>query len=414
MQLTSWIAFRYLLSRRSGRFAPLLTITAVASVATGMLSFIVVMSVMQGFRAELAERLLGFGAHITLVRGAGAEEIDRDGLEGILAKLPVRDASPFVQGEVIALSEATGELSALGARVRGIDPGAPGAMGKVDFYFPEGSAGPASMEPDGRGIAGAVIGSDVVSSLSVHPDFNDEIDLVAPLAEVTPSGELGPNKRRLRVAGVFRTGVFEYDGKYILVPLAEASKLLGEQAEEGWFIRLKETGEVPAILSKIRERLPEGWSGEGWHEQNRKLFAALKLERVAMGGVLVMVLAIASFAVVGVVLLITAAKRKDIAILESIGMTPRGIGRVFLLHAAFIGAAGSAVGLAAGLAACFAMERWPIRLPASYYLDYLPVEASPWISAAVALGGVAIAIISAAIPVRQAIKLNPVEVIRYE
>ena len=409
-----WIASRYLFSKRSGRFAPLLTTTAIASVAVGMLALILVMSVMRGFRTELAERLLGFGAHITLTRGAGAEDLGREPLEGLLEGLGPHESSPFVQGEVIAQSEASGELSAQGARVRGLEPAALDSMRRVKVYFPEGSEGASSLISRAGQPAGAVIGSDMVSQLSIHPDFSDELDLIAPLAEVMPSGELGPNSRRFRVAGLFRTGVFEYDGKYILVGLSEAKRLLGEQAEEGWFIKLEDATDVSAALSVIRPRVPQGWSAEGWHEQNRKLFEALKLERVAMGGVLVMVLLIASFAIVGVVLLLTAAKRKDIAILESMGMTMRDIRRVFLLHAAFIGAAGSATGLAAGLIICGAIERWPISLPDSYYLDYLPVEVGAPSAVAFALIGVVVAVLAAFFPVRQAVKQNPVEMLRYE
>ena len=414
MHLPSWIASRYLLSKRAGRFAPLLTATAVASVAIGMLALILVMSVMRGFRAELADRLLGLGAHVTLVQEAGAGAMDRAEVEGLFAGEAVRDATPFVQGEVIAQSDASGELAAQGARVRGVDPAELEGMRKVAFYFPEGGQGFEALAPAGGGLSGAVVGSEIVAQLSVHPDFRDHITLIAPLAELSPSGELGPNQRRFTVAGLFRSGIFEYDSKMVFVALAEAEKLLGEQAERGWFVQLADAGRVPAALAKVRARLPDGWRAEGWHEQNRKIFEALKLERIAMGGVLFMVLAIASFAIVGVVLLITAAKRKDIAILRSIGMTPRGIGRVFVLHAAFIGAAGSAIGGAAGLAVCAAVERWPIRLPDSYYLDVLPVEVNVPAAVAFALVGVAVAVLAALYPVRQAMRFNPVEVIRYE
>ncbi|MFH0799782.1 MAG: ABC transporter permease [Pseudomonadota bacterium] len=414
MNFTTWVALRYLMSRRAGRYAPLLTATAVASVALGMLALILVMSVMRGFRQELASRLLGFNAHITLSRSADAGPLARDDVEALVPKSKLRDAAPFVQGEIIAQSAASGELLAQGARVRGIEPDWLGAMGKVRFYFPEDSAGFDSLKALPGGLPGAIIGNEVVAQLSVHPDFGDRVDLVAPLAEVGPTGELTPNERRFAVTGVFLSGVFDYDSKYILVALSEAKRLLGEQAEEGWQIRLTDAANVAGILSSMKAKLPAGWKAEGWNEQNRKLFAALKLERTAMAGVLIMVMLIASFAIVGVVLLLTAAKRKDIAILEAIGLTERGVGRIFIAHAALIGAAGSLIGLVAGLGICFALERYPIRLPASYYLDWLPVDTNPVAAVAFALVGVAIAVVSSIYPVRQAMKLSPVEVLRYE
>lgn len=417
MNLSSWIASRYLLSKRAGRFAPLLLATAVASVAIGMLALVVVMSVMRGFRAELADRLLGFSAHVTLTRGADSAELSKMEAASLFAPLPLRDVAPFVQGEVIAQSGVAGDLLAQGARVRGVEPDELGAMRRVDYYFPEGSEGFASLSSHlgkGRTFPGAIIGGEIVTQLSVHPDFGDVLTLIAPLAEVLPSGELGPNKRMVDVAGIFHTGIFEYDSKYIIVSLEEAGRLLGQQAEGGWFIRLDDPDRVDEAIALAKGRLPEGWRVIGWNEQNRKLFSALRLERIAMGGVLLMVLLIASFSIVGVVLLVTAAKRKDIAILQSLGMTPRAIGRVFILYAAFIGAAGSSIGLAGGMALCLALQRWPVRLPASYYLDWLPVEVAPLLAVLFALAGVAIAVAAAVIPVRQAMRLDPVEVIRYE
>lgn len=416
MNLTLSIAFRYLRSRRQGRYAGLLTATAVLSVAIGMLAFILVMSVMRGFRSELADRLLGFNAHITIARDAGALELSKGDLEQLLSPYKIRDLAPFVQGEVIAQSTAAGELLAQGARVRGVEPGLLGAMNRVDFYFPEDGEGIEALGEthQGKALPSAIVGNEVVTQLSVHPDFGDLIQLTAPLAEVSPGGEVIPNVRRFEVTGVFRAGVYEYDSRYILISIADARRLLGLQGEEGWLVRLEEMSDVSSVLADLKEKLPDGWSAIGWNEQNKKLFAALKLERIAMGGVLLMVLFIASFAIVGVVLLVTAAKRKDIGILESIGMTSRDIARIFLCHAALIGAAGSAIGLVAGLGISYALRIWPIKLPASYYLDWLPVDIDPIAAIGFALTGVVIAIVAAIYPVRQAMKTSPIEVLRYE
>lgn len=403
MNLTSWIASKYLFSRRAGRYAPLLTVTSIAGVAAGMTALVIVMSVMSGFRQELTKRLVGFDAHVTLIRGPGAADLTKEDVAAIFDGEKVRDIAPFVQGEVIAESVTSGEMLAQGARLRGIDSANMGAMGSVDFYF-----------PDDKSFTGAIVGNDIVGQLSVHPDFGDKIELIAPLAEVLPNGELSPNRKRFDVVGVFRAGIYDYDSKYILVDLDDARELLGLQAEEGYMVRLSEVTAIPTAMAVLKKRLPEGWTAVGLNEQNRKLFAALKLERIAMGSVLVMVVLIASFSIVGVVLLVTAAKRKDIAILESIGMTRRAIGRIFLGYASMIGAAGSFLGLVLGLGVCIVVKIWPIRLPESYYLDWLPVDISILPSVLFALIGVVIAALSSFYPVRQAMKPNPVEVLRYE
>ena len=414
MSLTPWIACRYLLSRRSGRFAPFLTAIAIIGVAVGMMALVVIMSVMLGFRGELADRLLGFNAHITLVREPEAPSLSEEKLRKMLPEAAVRDMVPFVRGEVIAMSFSTGEPLSQGAHVRGIDPARLGPMDRLELAFPSFSPGLAVLSEPGRRLPSAIIGSEIVAQLVVHPDFGDTIDLVAPLATVGPTGDMEPNRRRLAVAGVFRSGLFDYDSKYILLTIPEAKRLLGLQASEGWQIRLHDAVEVPGVLKALAASLPSGWEASGWHQRNRKLFAALKLERVAMGGVMLMTLLIASFSIAGVLLLVTSARRKDMAILASIGMNAGGLVRIFLAHAAIIGAAGSALGLTAGLTLCSALRRWPIRLPDSYYLDVLPVKIDAPLALLFATVGVLVAVAASLHPIRQAARVQPIEVLRYE
>lgn len=416
MSLTSWIAFRYLFSRKSGRYAPLLTVTAISSVAVGVCALIIVMSVMLGFRKELTDRLLGFNSHITLAKTHDAKSLTKEEIEKIFSLANVRDVTPFVQGEVIAEAKNTSDLLAQGARVRGIDPKQMGLMDKVEYYFPEDSEGflRLSPQPNKKQSPAAIVGNEVVSQISVHPDFGDKIELIAPLASISPTGDLIPNGRTFDVVGVFKTGVFEYDSKYILVSFDDATKLLGEQAQEGWQIRLTDAQKAPDAMKKIKNQLSEGWNAEDWTGQNKKLFAALKLERIVMGSILVMLILIASFAIIGVVLLVTTAKRKDIAILKSIGMPCKTIRQIFIWHATFIGTLGSITGLILGLGICSALEFYQIRLPTSYYLDTLPTEVNLFSAFAFASVGIIVAVLSSLWPVKQSTELNPVEVLRYE
>lgn len=411
MSISPWIAWRYFFSRRMGYYGPMLTMVAIASIAIGMFSLIVVMSVMRGFKAELNDRLIGFNAHITLSKMSDdAKGLSPSEVEGLLGTGDVRDISPYVQGEVIAQSNTMGDLLAQGARVRGIDRTKLGALEELDIFIDENSDGLAGR----AGLPGAIVGYDILSQLAVHPLFGDKIELIAPLAYLAPTGELSPNKKTFAVTGVFKAGLYDYDTKYILTDMEEAKKLLGEQALEGWHIRLADPSDVPAVLSRMRSNLPGGWRAEGWHEQNRKLFAALKLERIAMGAILSMALLIASFSIAGVMLLVTSAKRKDIAILQSVGMKYSHVMKIFLYNALYIGSIGSAIGLASAFTVCVAMGRWPPRLPDSYYLDYLPVELNPAAAIILSLLGVLVALIAAGYPVRQAMRMSVTDVLRYE
>jgi lipoprotein-releasing system permease protein len=410
-----WIARRYFFSKRSGRFAPLLTATAIASVAVGMMALVIIMAVMLGFRNEMTERLIGFNSHVTIDRSPDADELIASEIDAVLHDIGVRDIVSYVQGEVIATSNIGGEQTAQGVRVRGVDIDNLGAMDRLDFIFPEWASDIGILGRVGSsGRPAAIIGREIVTQMGVHPDFRDSMFLIAPLANLGPSGELEPNRRRFDVAGLFDSGLYEYNSKYVIVSEDQARLLLGQQTKEGFLVRLDDAARVPRALTMLRAALPDGWSVSGMNETNKKLFAALKLERVAMGAVMLMALLIASLAIAGVVILQTSARRKDIAILSSVGLKRSSIIRIFLANAAMIGGAGAGIGLSVGLMVCFFMKWWPIRLPESYYLDFVPVRIDIPMAILFALIGVVVALVSSIIPVSRAASMNPVDVLRYE
>jgi lipoprotein-releasing system permease protein len=208
--------------------------------------------------------------------------------------------------------------------------------------------------------------------------------------------------------------VFEYDSKYVFVSLAEARRLLGAQAQDGFRILLTDPSAAPAIAANLRQRLGDSWKVESWDIQNKKLFAALKLERLAMSGILLLIILIASFSIVGVLMMVVSSKRKDIAILRSMGMNARSIRKIFLMYGMRIGTVGSLLGGLLGSALCLALTRWPIRLPASYYLDILPVSWSLVATIIFITSGIVIAMIASLYPISQATSEDPVAILRYE
>lgn len=409
MNLSSWIAGRYLLSKRAGRFAPLLTITSVLSIAVGIMALIVILSVMRGFKKELTTKLLGFDAHITITKNEGAKQLNYEDIKAILGEIETLHIIPFVQGEVIAQSDTTGEVIAQGARVHGIDPKVLSNMEKEGVKFIH-----AATPIENESLPRATIGSEIVAQLAVHPDFHDTIELTAPLADVGPTGELTPNSQKFAVVSLFRTGMFNFDSKYIMLPIDWAKRLLGLQAREGWQIKLVNESDVPAAAKLLSQKLAKDFEMTTWREQNRKLFAALRLERIAMACILFMAILIASFSIVGVILLVSSSKLKDIAILKSIGMKSGKVNRVFLAYSALIGTIGSSIGLLGGLSLCFVIQKWPIQLPKSYYLDWLPVDLNLVWALGFAACGVILSVIVSLYPVRQTTKVSPIEVLRYE
>jgi lipoprotein-releasing system permease protein len=291
-----------------------------------------------------------------------------------------------------------------------------GMMRDVEYYLAQGvSAESALAKPRRAGnMPGIILGRDILSQLNVHPDFLDVIEVIAPLADVGPTGELEPRLKRFVLVGSFTSNIYEFDTLYALVNIEEAESLLGLQASRGWQVRLKDPRGVPAIVSDLRETLGDNAKVEGWHERNRKLFAALKLERVAMGGVMTLVILIASFSVIGVVMMVVSSKRKDIALLQSMGMRKGLLRTVFLKQGTWIGIVGSLIGCALGILICFALMRWPVQLPQSYYVEVLQVSIKPLWVASVAVLGVALAMTSSLYPVYTAMRDDPAVVLRYE
>jgi lipoprotein-releasing system permease protein len=416
MTIHSWIAGRYFHLRRASRFLPLLSTVSIGGVAIGIMALVVVLSVMRGFSSELEHKLMGFNAHVTITRSSEAKSFTSDEITALTSKNVIRDVSPFVMGEAIAQTKVLEELVAAGVKVYGMDPDHMGFLSTVDFYFPEGSDKMAGLTANyaSSSLPGIILGNELLTQLTVHPDFEDRIELVAPLADIGPTGEMEPRMRNYKLIGSFRSGVFEYDSKYVFVSLAEARRLLGAQAQDGFRILLTDPSAAPAIAANLRQRLGDSWKVESWDIQNKKLFAALKLERLAMSGILLLIILIASFSIVGVLMMVVSSKRKDIAILRSMGMNARSIRKIFLMYGMRIGTVGSLLGGLLGSALCLALTRWPIRLPASYYLDILPVSWSLVATIIFITSGIVIAMIASLYPISQATSEDPVAILRYE
>lgn len=409
----AYVARRYLLSKGEPRFAFFLTVVAVFGVAVGIAALIVVISVMSGFSSELESKLVSFNPHITvMVSGAKPGNFIsqiRSNFKGI------SEIKPFVTGEVIVQPKGGGTLSAAGARVLGLTDIPPRMTERSKFYWGGGISGSPWWQrfipPLKRGV---VLGNEMLYQVGVHPDFGDRVWLIAPFGSVDPLGNPAPEKREYKVVGGFRSGIFEYDMKYIIMSLAEARRLLKDQGRYGFQIMLSDTGNIEKFSKNLQKYLGKSFEVSGWTEKNRRLFAALKLERLAMSFLLFLIIIIASFSVVGVVLMIFFSKRRDLAVLMSMGATRRMISRTFLFHGGWIGLAGAVIGTVAGLVICYIIERSDIVLPPSYYLDRLPVSVNVPAVLLIALGGVLISVLAAYYPARRAAGVDPVELLRHE
>ncbi|MBI4212374.1 MAG: ABC transporter permease [Deltaproteobacteria bacterium] len=404
---SSWLARRYLRFSRRQHFLPLLTSVAILSITVGTFALCLILSVMEGFHAELSKRLLGLSAHISITP-SDAHHPDETMVKQILSKFAdVKDVELVIEGEAIAQNAVfEHDPPTLGLHLKGLDLEKLSATPAFDLLLAE-KALPA-------GVPQMMLGSDAASTLHVHPDFQDALNLIAPLAEIGPAGDLVPRTRDFHVAGVFRTGYYAYDAVLAFVSREDAKRLLGEQASATWQIRLSNPQKAASVAASITSHLPTGWKIISWDEENKKLFSALRLERLVMAVILFITIIIASFSVMGVVSLISASKRRDIAILKSLGMPKGMMYRLFLASGAWIGAMGGGLGAVLGTIACLLLDRWQLPLPPAYYLPTLPVSIEPFAYVLFALMGVSISILASVYPVSQAIGEDPCEVLRYE
>jgi len=402
-KFSSFISKRYLFSKREPRFASFLTFVAIIGVAIGVSALIVVLSVMSGFTEVLETKMMGFNPHITV---SLSEEMKSEKAGGLKEKIhEIESIDRFITGEVIVQSKSEdGNVNALGSKVFGFEA-LPERLNKTaEFYLPETR----------RLNDGVILGHEMIYQLGTHPDFGESVQVIAPFGGFDPLGNPIPSRREYKIIGAFKSGLFEYDMKYALMKYKEAKKLLKSQARYGLHIMLKDQGSIDQVAKELESFIGEEDTIYTWSAKNKRLFAALKLEREAMSFLLSLIIIIASFSVASVILMIFFAKRRDLAVMMAMGASERSIKNIFLYYGGLIGVIGVFVGIVLGVIGCILIKESHFTLPPSYYLDYLPVSIRWPFILMVAIGGVLISLLAAYYPSKRASKTDPIEMLRWE
>jgi lipoprotein-releasing system permease protein len=415
------VGLRYLRSRR--RLVPLSLISTIslAGVTIGVATLLIVLGVMTGMERDLRDKILGFNPHITLTSFSGPLEDWRDVVERVRKVDGVVRAGPVVYGQaMIALGR-----SVSGVIVRAIDPAMGDVVVDVAHHMLKGSvgslAGPqeVTLPPEEGGghvqLGPLLVGKELARQLGIT--VGDAVNLISPLGTPGPAGMV-PRIKRFVVVGIFDSGMYDYDTTLAYMALADAQK----------FFDLKD--EVSAVevrvddvygAARIARRLEQSLGGfpyraRDWTEANRNLFAALKLQTVVSGIVLCLIVVVAAFNILATLTMVVKEKRRDIAILKSMGASSAAIARLFVLQGAIIGVVGTLVGNALGLGGCWLLSRYQfVELPKDVFLfDTLPVDVNPVNFLVVGTVSIAICVLAALSPARRAASLVPVEVIRYE
>lgn len=414
------VGLRYLRSRRSEAFISLITLISIVGVMIGVMTLNIVLAVMTGFEEDLRGRILGFNPHIVLLSYGGAIR-DYDELVAKVKEAPgVEAAEPLVYTQVMLSSER----NVAGVVVRGVPGGR--QMQVVDLarhlvagrLSGLGAKHKVQVRRDGEGsevvLSGILIGKELAQSLGLA--VGDPVSMISPLGKATPAGVM-PKLKRFAVAGLFDSGMYEYDATLVYMSLADAQKFFGlEGAVTAIEIKVSDIYKSDEIARELERRLGPPFRARDWMEVNRNLFVAFRLEKVVYFVVLLLIVLVAAFNIVATLIMVVMEKRRDIAVLKSMGATNLSIASIFMLKGMIIGLVGTLFGVAGGYGGCWLLARYKfIELPKDvFYVSTLPVKVYPMNFLLVAAASVIICLLATIYPARQAAGLAPVEVIRYE
>ena len=413
MSLEWFIGRRYLASRRGTRFLSLITLIAIGGVSVGVMALITVTAVMTGLQRDLRDKILGVNPHIWVM--TYGESMRMDGWEQTLQRVQgvpgVRAAAPFIHTEVGITNRAN---YSEGAILRGVDPYLPGTpVTDIGATLRSHDMLPRRTR---SGLPPLVIGESLATRASVLP--GDTLVVISfQNAKVSPVGGLMPTMRQFEVTGTFRTGMYEYDNKFMYTTIAAAQELTGMgHAVSGIEVRVPDPLQATQVARRIVDRLGIPFRTDDWKTMNAALFSALKLEKLAMELILLLIVLVACFNIVSTLVMVVTDKTREIGILKSMGLGSRRVLRIFMIQGLVIGLVGSLIGGAGGLLLNFLIDRYElIKIPGDiYFVSHLPVRSDPVDVVTILVATVLISFVATIYPALQAARLTPVEAIRHE
>lgn len=415
MKYELFIGLRYLQARRRETFISLITVISILGVMIGVMTLNVVMAVMTGFEETLRDRLLGINAHAAIVRSGEPMGDYEKVIEQVKSVEGVVAASPTIYGQVMLTSGSR----VSGVVVRGVDPDRVNEVVNIQRYLREGSlAGlktqhPIQVEDRTVLLPGIILGERLANQLGVF--YGSPVQVVSPLGSPTAIGVI-PKVRRFAVAGVLRTGMSEVDSTLVFMGLAQAQKFFDlEGAATNIELRISNVNQSREVADEIQRRLGFPYFAEDWTRLWPNLFSALELEKTVYFLVLLLMVLVGAFNIVSTLVMVVMEKKKDIAILRSMGATRQSIRKIFLLKGCLIGIVGTILGVILGLLVCALISQYEFNLPKDVFLiSTVPVRVYLSNFVVVACASFLVCLLASIYPARQAAKLDPVEIIRYE
>ena len=410
------IGWRYTRAGRTGRrngFISFISGVSMLGIGLGVAALIIVLSVMNGFRKEVQDRMLSVISHVEIVSSDGAALPDWQATAAKARQNPqVIGAAPFVASQ--ALIARGDELR--GAIVRGISPQDEATVTDIAAQLKDTVL--ARLVP---GEWGVVLGIELARTLGVRQ--GDKVTVMAPGGQVTPAGVV-PRLKQLTVVGVFDAGHYEYDSTLALVHVDDAAKLFRVEGPTGVQLKLKDLNQAREVSSQLSQSLGPQVQVRDWTSTNRNWFAAVQLEKRLMFIILTLIVAVAAFNLVSTLVMTVTDKRADIAILRTLGASPRSVMGIFMVQGALSGVIGTLGGVAFGLLIAFnvgvivpAIERLlsVSFLPSSVYLiSRMPSEPQSGDIVPIVVISLVLSFVATLYPSWRASRVQPAEALRYE
>jgi lipoprotein-releasing system permease protein len=415
MRYELFVGMRYLRAKRREAFISLITLISTAGIAIGVMTLTITLAVMTGFEGDLRDRILAFNPHVSIWSQLGTVSGYEDVAARARAVPGVIGAEPFVYGQLML---STPEKFA-GVLVRGVPPTAAAnpdlaqrlRSGRIEdlgrrVAVPLGGGHGATAQ-----LPGIIVGGALAKKLGV--EVGESIRVAAAPAKAAGV----PRLSSFAVVGTFDSGMPEYDSGLAYVSLADGQNLYDmAEAASGIEVRVADLYQANRIARQLGSELGVGYRVRDWMEANRNLFAALKLQKTVYAIVLLLIVMVAGFTVLATLIMVVMEKRKDIAILKSMGASASGIARIFIYKGLVIGVVGVGLGNLGGWAGCWLLKHYQfVELPKDvFFVNTVPVTVYPPYFVAVTVAALLICLLATLYPARQASRLSPVDVIRYE
>ncbi len=411
--LIFYIGLRYTRAKRRTQFISFITLTSVLGIALGVTALITVLSVMNGFEAELRERILGMTSHATVTGQSGQLDNWQELDQRLVGYPHIQGTAPFINGQVMI----NAERRVSGTMLSGILPENEGKVSEVATKMKQGKL--TDLVPGEYGI---ILGIELANYLGVV--VGDKITVISPQVNSTPAGVV-PRMRRFTIIGTFQVGMYEYDRNMALIHLDDAAKLFRlDSAVSGLRIKLDDLFNAPKITHELSQALYNNYYVSDWTLAHSNFFRAIQTEKTVMFIILLLIVAVAAFNIVSTLVMVVTDKRGDIAILKTQGLTSPSVMGIFMVLGAIIGAVGTIIGTVFGVLLALNVETivpaieklFHVQFMAAdvYYISELPSKLV-WTDV-YSIAGMAffLSLLATIYPAWQAAKINPAEVLRYE